>query len=173
MVYTFDRANANAPTRHRTQYFELGGYRGIYHDGWYACTQVLLAPWQRQVGAKLPNPLEYPWELYDLTKDWTQFEDVAAKNPGKLKELQQVFMEEARKYEVFPLDNRRASSVAIPQTPASAPRGWPTITPIFSWGGAKKAKEDGIKALRESCVVIESGRRISMAEIASQLGPST
>lgn len=123
MVYTFDRANANAPTRRTTQYFELGGYRGIYHDGWYACTQVLLAPWQPQVGAKLPNMLEYPWELYDLTRDWTQFEDVAAKNPGKLKELQQVFMEEARKYEVFPLDNRGFERILQPR-----PSGSPGLT---------------------------------------------
>ena len=76
MVYTFDKANANAQTRHHTQYFEMLGERAIYHDGWIANTKVEVAPWNNNPGTKLPDPLDYEWELYDLTKDWTQFDDV-------------------------------------------------------------------------------------------------
>ncbi|MBV8321550.1 MAG: sulfatase-like hydrolase/transferase, partial [Hyphomicrobiales bacterium] len=121
MVYTFD--NPTAATRHTTQYFELAGERGIYHEGWFANTKVGIAPWQSNPGVKLPNPLEYPWELYDLTKDWTQFEDVAAKYPDKLKELQALFVEEARKYNVFPLDNRGFERILLPR-----PSGSPGLT---------------------------------------------
>ena len=81
MVYTFDKANANAPTRHHTQYFEMIGERAIYHDGWYANTKVVIAPWKNNPGIKLPDPLDYPWELYDLRKDWTQYEDVLKEVP--------------------------------------------------------------------------------------------
>jgi arylsulfatase len=118
MAYTFD-ADPNAPTRHTTQYFEMAGERGIYHDGWYANTKVLIAPWQNNPGVKLPNPLDYPWELYDLGKDWTQFDDVAAQYPDKLKELQAVFVEEAKKYNVFPLNNEGFQRVLQPRPSAS------------------------------------------------------
>jgi arylsulfatase len=121
IVYTFD--NPSAPTTHTTQYFEMGGERGIYHEGWFANTKVEIAPWQSNPGVKLPNPLEYPWELYDLTKDWTQFEDVAAKYPDKLKEMQAIFVEEARKYNVFPLDNRGFERILQPR-----PSGSPGLT---------------------------------------------
>jgi arylsulfatase len=118
MVYTFDAA-PNAPTRHTTQYFEMIGERGIYHDGWYANTKVAIAPWKNNPGVKLPNPLDYPRELYDLSKDWTQFNDVAAKYPEKLKELQAVFVEEAKKYNVFPLDNEGFQRILQPRPSAS------------------------------------------------------
>ena len=117
MVYTFD--NPNAQTRHTTQYFEMGGERGIYHNGWYANTKVLIAPWKNNPGIKLPNPLDYPWELYDLSKDWTQFDDVAAQYPEKLKELQAVFVEQAWKYNVFPLDNEGFQRILQPRPSAS------------------------------------------------------
>ncbi len=121
MVYTFD--NANTPTRHTTQYFEMIGERGIYHDGWFANTKVLIPPWQNNPGIKLPNVLDYPWELYDLNKDWTQYEDVAAKYPEKLKEMQAIFVEEAKKYNVFPLDNEGFQRLLQPR-----PSGSPGIT---------------------------------------------
>jgi len=122
MVYTFD-ADPNAPTRHRTQYFEMGGERGIYHDGWFANTKVVLAPWQNNPGVKLESPLDYKWELYDLSKDWTQYEDVAAKYPEKLKEMQALFVEEAKKYNVFPLNNEGFQRVLQPR-----PSGSPGLT---------------------------------------------
>ena len=123
MVYTFDKANANVPTRHTTQYFEMGGERGIYHDGWFANTKVMVAPWKNNPGTTPPNLLDYPWELYDFTKDWTQFDDVAAKHPDKLKEMQAVFVEEANKYQVFPLDNVGFGRVLQPR-----PSGTPGLT---------------------------------------------
>jgi arylsulfatase A-like enzyme len=101
MVYTFDKANANAPSRHHIQYFETGGYRGIYHDGWYADTEMPLAPWSPVLRVK-PNPLDYKWELYNLNEDYTQNEDLSAKYPDKLKQLQDLFTQEASKYNVIP-----------------------------------------------------------------------
>jgi arylsulfatase A-like enzyme len=105
LVYTFDKANADAPTRHTTQYFEMRGYRGIYHDGWYANTEVPAAPWSPVIGVKWPEPQDYKWELYKLSDDWTQYDSVGAKNPDKLNQMQEVFTQEAWKNNVFPLDN--------------------------------------------------------------------
>jgi arylsulfatase len=104
MAYTFDSANAKAPTKHNTQYFEMFANRGIYHDGWYACTTPPVPPWMLGT-AKLPPVNEYKWELYNLTDDYSQYNDLAAKSPDKLKELQALFMTEAGKYQVLPLDN--------------------------------------------------------------------
>jgi arylsulfatase A-like enzyme len=95
LLYTFDAANANAPSRHHTQYFEIRGYRGIYHDGWYACTKPPFAPWSPVLGVKLPNVLDYKWELYNTNDDYSQYTDLASKYPDKLKELQDLFTQEA------------------------------------------------------------------------------
>ena len=89
MMYTFDQKNANAPSTRKTQYFEMMADRAIYNDGWIASTKVIRAPWDNYP-PKL-KPTEYPWELYDLRNDWTQSEDVAAKYPAKLKEMQALF----------------------------------------------------------------------------------
>jgi arylsulfatase len=121
MVYTFD--DADAPTRHTTQYFEMVAERAIYHDGWYANTKVAIAPWNNNPGEKLPNVLDYEWELYDLRTDWTQYEDVSKKYPGKLKEMQAVFVEEANKYNVFPLNNEGFQRILQPR-----PSGSPGMT---------------------------------------------
>jgi arylsulfatase A-like enzyme len=128
LAYTFDKANANAPSRHKTQYFEMMGDHALYHDGWIASTKVIRPPWD-VAGAVTQDPAGLPWELYDLTKDWTQYEDVAAKYPAKLKELQKLFWQEAKKYQVEPLD---ASVI----TRAVAPR--PNITAdrtVFEYSG--------------------------------------
>ncbi len=105
MVYTWDKANANAPTRHNTQYFEMMGNRGIYHDGWMAVTTPVTIPWE--LSTKTPPDVitGYKWELYNLDEDVTEADDLATKLPDKLKELQAVFDTEAKKYNVFPLDN--------------------------------------------------------------------
>ena len=129
MVYTFDKANANAPTRHRTQYFEMEANRGIYHDGWYANTEVALAPWSPVLGVKLPDPLAYKWELYNLNEDYTQNNDVSTKYPDKLKQLQDIFAQEARKYNVFPLDNRVAARALTPRPSATAGKS------VFTYNG--------------------------------------
>ncbi|HUO09409.1 MAG TPA: arylsulfatase [Phycisphaerae bacterium] len=122
MMYTFDKANANAPTRHHTQYFEMFGNRGIYHDGWYANTVPISAPWNL-VGTPPQDVVNsYKWELYDLTKDWTQNKDIASQNPEKLKEMQALFMTEAGKYQVFPLDNSLATRMVTPRPSVTAGR---------------------------------------------------
>ena len=86
MAYTFDKANANAPSTRKTQYFEMIANRGIYHDGWYANTTPPLGPWV--LNAPMPALNDYKWELYNLTEDYSQANDLAAKMPDKLKEMQ-------------------------------------------------------------------------------------
>ena len=123
MAYTFDKANASSPTRRTTQYFEMGGYRGIYHDGWYAATTPPITPWSPVLDVTLPDVATgYKWELYDLSKDYSQAKDIAAQHPDKLKELQVVFDQEARKYQVYPLDNRAFTRFTTPRPSATAGR---------------------------------------------------
>jgi arylsulfatase len=109
MVYTWDKANADAPSLHSTQYFEMLGNRAIYHDGWIACTIPATLPWELSTKPPPDVITGYNWELYhvgDLQKgDPTEFDDVAAKMPDKLKEMQDLFYAEAAKYHVLPLDN--------------------------------------------------------------------
>ena len=101
MVYTFD--DAKAPSRHRTQYFEMLGNRGLYQDGWIASTIPPVAPWI--VGGRKRDVLDYQWELYHVADDYSQAVNLADKEPAKLKELQEMFWIEAAKYDVLPLDN--------------------------------------------------------------------
>ena len=105
MVYSFDQANAES-TRH-VQYFELLGNRGIYKDGWMACVRHGRLPWITGRGSSKGFD-EDTWELYDLRSDFSQYDDLAAKYPEKLKELQDAFWIEAEKYQVLPLDDRLA-----------------------------------------------------------------
>ena len=100
MLYTF--ADAKATDRRKTQYFEIFGNRGIYHDGWLAHT-VHRAPWESTGRGPL---LEDRWELYHVDEDFSSANDLAAKNPEKLKDLQAMFLSEAAKYRVLPLDDR-------------------------------------------------------------------
>jgi len=101
MAYSFE--DADAPDRHETQYFEMFGNRGIYHRGWSAVTRHS-TPWM--FGAVLPSFADDVWELY-APDDWTQANDVAAEHPEVLHRLQELFVLEASKYNVFPLDDRR------------------------------------------------------------------
>jgi arylsulfatase A-like enzyme len=102
LAYTF--ADAKAPNRHTTQYFEIFGNRAIYHDGWLAGT-VHRAAWEFKVRRPLEEDI---WELYDTQSDFSLSNDLAAKNPEKLKEMQALFLKEAVKYIVLPLDDRLA-----------------------------------------------------------------
>jgi arylsulfatase len=121
-AYTFDQANARAPSRHVTQYFEMMGDHAIYHQGWIASTKVIRAPWD-VFGAVNQDPFNnVTWELYDLSKDWTQFEDVAAKHPEKVKELKAIFLREAEKYQVLPLDASVATRLVTPRPNITAGR---------------------------------------------------
>ncbi len=104
MLYTFDSANANAPSKRDTQYFEMVGNRAIYHDGWVAATTPPSPPWELGTGT-MPPLDQYKWELYHIADDYSESNDLAASSPDKLKEMQALFMSEAGKYQVFPLDN--------------------------------------------------------------------
>jgi arylsulfatase A-like enzyme len=118
MAYTFDKANASAPSTRHTQYFEMIANRGIYRDGWYACTTPPHGPWI--LNAPLPAPEDYKWELYDLTKDYSQANDLAGQMPDKLKQMQSVFDQEAKKYEVYPLNNDTFARALAPRPSATA-----------------------------------------------------
>ena len=120
MAYTFDQANASKPSTRPTQYFEMAGNRGIYHDGWMANTTPFAPPWDLATG-KLPSVVDgYKWELYHITEDFSQNDDLAAKNPTKLKEMQALFQTEAAKYNVLPLDNTAFSRLLTPRPSAVA-----------------------------------------------------
>jgi hypothetical protein len=107
MAYTWDKADANAPGRRTTQYFEMFGTRALYQDGWIASAPPLVTPWALTLAPPNPDVMNsFKWELYDLNKDWTQANDLAAKMPDKLRDLQQTFTMEGTKYNVFPLDDR-------------------------------------------------------------------
>jgi hypothetical protein len=100
LAYTF--ADAKAPTRHTTQYFEILGNRAVYQDGWLAGT-IHRAPWELKPRAALEND---KWELYDTRSDFSLANNLAAKNPDKLKEMEDLFLKEAVKYQVLPIDDR-------------------------------------------------------------------
>jgi arylsulfatase A-like enzyme len=118
LAYTFD--DAEAPTRHTTQYFEIAGNRAIYKDGWMASTTPLRLPWMT-VGEE-PNPDDFKWELYNVSDDFSQADDLAEEYPEKLEELREAFDVEAKKYNVYPLDSSFASR-ADPAIRPSLTRG--------------------------------------------------
>ena len=122
MVYTWDKANANAPSRRDTQYFEMAGNRAIYHEGWIASTTPATLPWVLGGGPPPDVMTGYKWELYDLRKDFTQFNDLAPKMPDKLHEMQGRFMAEAKKYHVLPLDNSTLTRLVTPRPSLTAGR---------------------------------------------------
>jgi arylsulfatase A-like enzyme len=130
MAYTFDKANANVPSKRTTQYFEMFANRGIYHDGWYACTTPPAPPWLLGT-AKLPEDVVngYKWELYNLKEDYSQYNDLAAKMPDKLRDMKEAFLVEATKYNVFPLDNSVLPRLIAPRPSATAGRR------VFTYSG--------------------------------------
>src|SRR5262249_17476689 len=136
LMYTFDAKNTKAPSQHHTQYFEMMGDHAIYHDGWIASTKVMRAPWEL-AGAVSQDPASFPYELYDLSRDWTQYENVAAKYPEKLKELQSLFWTEAGKYQVLPLDTSVATRAVAPRPSLAAGRTQ------FTWLGPVTGTPNG------------------------------
>src|SRR5271167_971609 len=108
MLYTFDSANANAPSK-----------RDIHQDGWVAATTPPAPVWELGTGA-MPPLDQYKWELYHINEDYSEFNDLAASNPDKLKELQALFLKEAGKYQVFPLDNSGFVRLLTPRPSAIA-----------------------------------------------------
>jgi len=121
-AYTFPKENADVPSRHHTQYFEMMGDHAIYHDGWMLSTKVTRPPWEA-FGPANPDPLNnVTFELYDLTKDFSQAEDIAAMHPEKVKELKALFLTEAKKYQVLPLDASVAARIVAPRPNITAGR---------------------------------------------------
>ncbi len=122
MVYAWDKANADAPTRHTTQYFEMLGNRAIWHDGWVAATTPVTIPWELDT-APPPDVISgYSWELYDVAKDPTQSNDLAKAMPDKLAEMEKLFYDEAAKHDVLPLDNSTLARWNTPRPSLTAGR---------------------------------------------------
>jgi arylsulfatase A-like enzyme len=136
MMYTFDKANANVPSARTTQYFEMFGNRAIYHDGWIAATTPPAAPWLMGL-TKLPDVINgYNWELYDIADDYSEYNDLAIKMPDKLREMQELFLVEAAKFNVFPLDNSVAQRLVAPRPSATAGRN------VFTYSGEMSGVPD-------------------------------
>ena len=129
MFYTWDKASANAPTRHTTQYFEMLGNRAIYRDGWVAATTPANLPWAPSTATPPDVITGYRWELYNVMEDPTQFNDLAATMPDKLKQMQGLFYSEAAKYDVLPLDNSTLARFTTPRPSLTAGRT------VFTYSG--------------------------------------
>jgi len=122
LAYTFDSKNAKEPSRHKTQYFEMMGQWAMYHEGWLLSTKVNRAPWEA-FGAANPDPLNNQvLELYDLNTDFSQSQNIADKHPEKVKEMKKMFIEEAKKYQAFPLDASVAARIVAPRPNITAGR---------------------------------------------------
>jgi arylsulfatase A-like enzyme len=122
MAYTWDKANANAPSTRTTQYFEMFGNRAIYDKGWIAATTPPAPPWLMGT-QKMPDVVNgYKWELYNISEDFSESNDLAAKMPDKLRQMQELFLVEASKYNVFPMDNSILERLLTPRPSATAGR---------------------------------------------------
>ena len=129
MAYTFDKANANAPSPHKTQYFEVMGVQGLYDDGWMLSAVPTRPPWV-MMGAAVADPATaFKFELYDVRHDWTQYTDVAAKYPVKVQEMKDLMFGEFAKYQVLPLDASVATRLAAPRPSLAAGRN------VFTYSG--------------------------------------
>jgi arylsulfatase A-like enzyme len=149
MLYSFN--DAEAPERHETQYFEMFCNRGIYHKGWSAVTKHR-TPWQMS-GQAMPAFDDDVWELYDGNSDWTQSKDLSKENPGKLHELQRLWLIEAVKYNVLPLDDRQIERI----NPTSA--GRPTLIKGNSqllFAGMGRLSENSVVDIKNKSFAISS-----------------
>ena len=121
-AYTFDKANADAPSQHKIQYFEMMGQWALYDDGWLLSTKVNRAPWEA-FGPANPDPLNNQvLELYDLNTDFSQSKNLAAEHPDKVAELKKLFIDQAEKYGVFPMDASVAARIVAPRPNITAGR---------------------------------------------------
>jgi arylsulfatase len=121
-AYTFDAKNAQTPSQHTTQYFEMMGQWALYQDGWFLSTKVNRAPWEA-FGAANTDPLNNQvLELFNLKTDFNQTDNIADKNPEKVKEMKQAFIAEAKKYQVLPLDASVAARIIAPRPNITAGR---------------------------------------------------
>lgn len=141
MLYTFDQPDS--PERHDLQYFEMFGNRGIYHRGWSAVTKHR-TPWV-MVGGMIPAFDDDVWELYDGSVDFTQAHDLAAERPDLLAKLQRLWLIEATKYGVLPLDDRTAERIE----PSMA--GRPTLlrgTSQLFFAGMGRLSENSVLSMK-------------------------
>ena len=129
MAYSFDKANADAPSPHKIQYFEMLGVQGLYNDGWMLSGVPTRAPWQLLGKAILDPATAFKFELYDVRHDWTQYTDVAAQNPEKVKEMTDLMFGEFAKYQVLPLDASVATRLVVPRPSLVAGRK------VFTYSG--------------------------------------
>lgn len=121
-VYTFDAKGAKLASRHSTQYFEMMGQWALYKDGWMLSTKVNRAPWEA-FGPANPDPLNNQvFQLYNLNTDFSQTDDIAGKNPDKVKEMRAQFLAEAKKYQAFPMDASVAARIVAPRPNITAGR---------------------------------------------------
>lgn len=147
MVYTF--ANPKAPSKRNTQYFEMLGNRAIYHDGWVAATTPAGPPWDP--GAPDVDPITgYNWELYHVSDDFSEANDLAKQNPDKLKELQDLFYKEAAKYNVLPIDNSKTARMG------------PGIRPSLTEGRESFTYYDGMTRIPEGASPETKNRSFSI-----------
>ena len=129
MAYTFDKANANAPSPHHIQYFEMMGVQGLYDNGWMLSAVPVRAPWEL-VGTAIENPASaFKFQLYDVRRDWTQYTDVAAAHPEKVQEMKDLMFAEFAKYQVLPLDASVATRMVTPRPSMSGGRK------VFTYSG--------------------------------------
>jgi len=122
MAYTWDKANANAPSHRTTQYFEMLGNRAIYNDGWVATTTPATLPWELTTKPAPDVITGYKWELYNVNQDPTESDDLATAMPDKLKAMQDLFYAEAKKNNVLPLDNSSLTRWNAPRPSLTAGR---------------------------------------------------
>ncbi len=134
MAYSF--ADEKAPSKRRTQYFEMFGNRAIYNDGWVAATTPLTAPWS-PLATKADPVHDWNWELYNVADDFSQSRDLAAEHPEKLKELQILFYGEARQYNVLPIDSTKVPRLDV------------TLRPSLTEGRSKFTYYDGMRRIPE------------------------
>jgi arylsulfatase A-like enzyme len=121
-LYTFDAKNAKAPERHKTQYFEMMGQWALYDEGWFLSTKVNRAPWEA-FGPANPDPLNNQvLQLFNLKKDFSQTQDLAAQNPQKVKAMKAKFIAEAKKHQIFPMDASVAARIVAPRPNITAGR---------------------------------------------------
>ncbi len=135
MAYTFN--DAKAPSTRTTQYFEMTGNRALYHDGWIASTTPIRKPWEAFSGTSKNPSRDFKWELYNIADDYSQADNIADKNPAKLKELQDLFYVEAKKFNVLPLDGSYGE------------RGAPGIRPSLTTGRSKFEYYEGAVRIPE------------------------
>ncbi|MCW3477189.1 arylsulfatase [Limobrevibacterium gyesilva] len=129
LAYTFDKANADAATNHPTQYFEMLGVQGLYDDGWMLSAVPTRAPWEL-VGKAIENPASaFRFELYDVRHDWTQYTDVAAQNPARMRAMTDLMFAEFAKHQVLPLDASVATRLVAPRPRLAAGRD------VFTYSG--------------------------------------